>query len=107
MRLITALPLILSAACASTPALRTAMPGASDPVVDVAALLSGPGVENSCGARRHGSLLSKDATVLERTVVLGPVQVLRPGSIAAQDFQADRVNFVIGRDGTIADITCG
>jgi hypothetical protein len=100
MRLIFALPLTLLAACGGTPALRTAMPGA-------VASEASPVVADTCGAQRHGSLRGQDATALERTLILGPVQVLRPGSIAAQDFQQDRVNFIIGPNGTITDITCG
>ncbi|MBU1835251.1 MAG: hypothetical protein KJ834_04345 [Alphaproteobacteria bacterium] len=104
MRLIFALPLTLLAACGGTPALRTAMPGA---VASEVALPASPVVADTCGAQRHGSLRGQDATALERTLILGPVQVLRPGSIAAQDFQQDRVNFIIGPNGTITDITCG
>ena len=106
MRLTALAPLALMAACGGTPAVQAP---ADTPVrpVDASALPSGSEIANSCGARRHGSLLGKDATVLEKVLILGPVQVLRPGSIAAQDFQPDRINFIIGRDNTITDITCG
>ena len=106
MRLTALVPLALMAACGSTPAVQAPVGMQSRPV-DASALPSGSDIENSCGARRHGSLLGKDATVLERVLILGPVQVLRPGSIAAQDFQPDRINFIIGRDNTITNITCG
>ena len=106
MRLIALVPLALVAACGGAPALQPPAGAPSRPV-DANALPSGSDIENSCGARRHGSLLGKDATVLEKVLILGPVQVLRPGSIAAQDFQPDRINFIIGRDNTITDITCG
>ncbi len=65
------------------------------------------GVANSCGARRHGSLVGKDATVLETVLLMGPVQVVRPEAVTAQDFQPDRINFIIGADNRIARITCG
>ncbi|MFZ3585239.1 I78 family peptidase inhibitor [Loktanella sp. DJP18] len=100
------MPLTLAAACGAAPALRGPIGTPAQPV-DVAVLPSGAAVENSCGAQRHASLLGKDATVLETVLILGPVQVLRPGSIAAQDVQPDRINFVIGSDNRIANITCG
>ena len=106
MRLIAIAPLLLVAACGGSPVQQAPAAVPAGPV-DVNALPSGASTENSCGARRHGSLLGKDATVLERVLILGPVQVLRPGSIAAQDFQPDRINFIIGRDNTITNITCG
>ena len=106
MRLIALAPVVLLAACGGTPVPRATGDAPVTPV-DANALPSGSDIANSCGARRHGSLLGKDATVLERVLILGPVQVLRPGSIAAQDFQPDRINFIIGTDNTITNITCG
>ncbi|SHF41558.1 Peptidase inhibitor I78 family protein [Loktanella atrilutea] len=106
MRLIALAPLLMAAACGGGP-LTTASPGRGPQTVDTSAVPSGPGVENSCGAGRQISLLGKDATVLEKVMILGPVQVLRPGSIAAQDFQPDRINFIIGPDNRITQITCG
>ena len=106
MRLTALLPLALVAACGATPAPRPSV-GAPAQAVDARSLPSGSDIANSCGARRHGSLLGKDATVLEKVLIMGPVQVLRPGSIAAQDFQPDRINFVIGADNSITNITCG
>ncbi len=104
MRLIPLIPLVLVAACGGA-----VMPTAPKAPRTVAAdaVPSGPGVENSCGAGRHGSLLGKDATVLEKVLIMGPVQVIRPESVTAQDFQPDRINFIIGRDNTITQITCG
>ena len=106
MRLIALAPLLLASACASGPVVRSDA-GRAPQAVDVSAVPSGAGVENSCGARRQISLLGKDATVLEKVLILGPVQVLRPESIAAQDFQPDRINFIIGPDNRITQITCG
>ena len=106
MRLTALAPLLLAVACGGTPVAQgpTATPATP---VDASTLPSGADIENSCGARRYGSLLGKDVTELEKVLILGPVQVLRPGSIAAQDFLPDRINFIIGRDNTITNITCG
>ena len=107
MRLIALAPLALVVACGGTPAPRAPVAAAPATSVDATALPSGADVANSCGARRYGSLLGKDATALEKTLILGPVQILRPGSIAAQDFLPDRINFIIGPGNTITNITCG
>ena len=106
MRLIGLLPLALVTACGAVPA---PQPSTGTPVraVDASSLPSGDDIANSCGARRYGSLLGQDAAVLEKTLILGPVQILRPGSIAAQDFLPDRINFIIGPGNTITNITCG
>ncbi|SEN31805.1 Peptidase inhibitor I78 family protein [Loktanella fryxellensis] len=104
-RLIWLAPLALAACGAAVPSPPPAAPGAQP--VAAGTVPTGPGVENSCGAGRHASLLGKDATVLERVLIMAPVQVLRPGGIAAQDFIPDRINFIIGADNRITAITCG
>jgi hypothetical protein len=99
-----ALPFTLLAACGGPPALRTAVPNA---VASEAAASVTPAGQDTCNAQRHSNLVGQDATALERTLILGPVQVLRPGKIAAPNVQADRINFVVGPGGTITNITCG
>jgi hypothetical protein len=37
----------------------------------------------------------------------GPVRFLTVGGIATTDFIENRLNFIIGPDGRVADITCG
>lgn len=106
MRLTAFAPLLLAVACGGAPVAHRPATAPATPV-DASALPSGSDIQNSCGARRYGSLLGKDVTALEKVLILGPVQVLRPGSIAAQDFLPDRINFIIGRDDTITNITCG
>ncbi|WP_386680227.1 I78 family peptidase inhibitor [Loktanella sp. R86503] len=97
----------LLAACGGSPALRTSVPSAGGTPAAAPTVPSEGSPENTCGAARHAGLLGQDATALERTLILGPVQVLRPGGRAAQDFQADRINFIIGPSDTITNITCG
>ncbi|SEQ43385.1 Peptidase inhibitor I78 family protein [Loktanella sp. DSM 29012] len=101
MRIIWTLPLLALMACGGSP--RGVAPQAQTAVDNPVPM----GVDNSCGGRRYGSLVGKDATVLETVLILGPVQVIRPGGITAQDYQPDRINFIVGGDGTITQITCG
>lgn len=106
MRLITLSMLAILAACGTTTNTGTPRsPAALQPVA--ADAVPSSGVANSCGARRHGSLVGKDATVLETVLILGPIQIVRPASVTAQDFQPDRINFIIGADNRIERITCG
>ena len=65
------------------------------------------GVDNTCGGRRYGSLVGKDAEILETVLIMGPIQVVRPGMVTAQDYNPERINFLIGPSGRIDQITCG
>ena len=65
------------------------------------------GTDNSCGGRRYGSLVGKDAEILETVLIMGPIQVVRPGMVTAQDYNPERINFLIGPSGLIERITCG
>ena len=65
------------------------------------------GLDNTCDGERYGPLVGRDATALERILIMGQVRVLRPGSIVTQDYRPDRINFEIGGDGRIAAIRCG
>jgi hypothetical protein len=62
---------------------------------------------DSCGARGHAGLVGRDATALERVLILGPVQVIRPGMAVTMDHRPDRINFTISEAGRIARIRCG
>tara|TARA_R110002051_G_scaffold1008_12_gene5071 strand:+ start:23792 stop:24193 length:402 start_codon:yes stop_codon:yes gene_type:complete len=89
--------LVVLAACTST---------APTVITPVAKRLPA-GVEDTCGAVRYHTLLDQDATALERILILGEVRVMRPGTIATQDFRPARMNFHIGPNGKIAQISCG
>ena len=65
------------------------------------------GVADTCGAAKYQTLLDQDATALERVLILGEVRILRPSTIVTQDFRPTRMNFHIGPDGKIAQISCG
>jgi len=62
---------------------------------------------DTCGARAHAALVGRDATALERVLILGPVRVIRPGMAVAMDHRPDRINFTIYEAGRIARIHCG
>ena len=65
------------------------------------------GVADTCGAAKYQTLLDQDATALERVLILGEVRIIRPSTIVTQDFRPLRMNFHIGLDGKIAQISCG
>ncbi|KQI71618.1 hypothetical protein AN191_11555 [Loktanella sp. 5RATIMAR09] len=66
-----------------------------------------PQSEDTCGASQFTGLIGQHSTALERTLLLGPVRVIRPGDAVTMDFRTDRVNFRIGEDETIQRIDCG
>lgn len=65
------------------------------------------GLDNTCDGERYGPLVGRDATALERVLIMGQVRVLRPGTIATQDYRPERINFEIGGTNRITRITCG
>ncbi|RYH03865.1 hypothetical protein EU805_00390 [Salipiger sp. IMCC34102] len=102
MRLIATLGLIaLTTACTGP---RSDGPVPQAPVVDNPVPT---GTDNTCGGRRYGSLVGKNAEVLETVLIMGPIQVIRPGMVTAQDYNPERINFRIGASGLIEGITCG
>lgn len=62
-----------------------------------------------CGVRSAAALRgAPEAQVRNVTFSSpGPVRILTVGQPATTDFIENRLNFVIGTDGTVADITCG
>lgn len=90
------LALILLTGCALMP---TAEPPVGPPVPAPA--------NDTCGAGAHEALIGRDATALERVLILGQVRIIRPGQPVTMDYRAERINFNIGADETIVRITCG
>jgi len=90
------LALILLAGCAQLP---NDAPPAGPPVP--------PPANDTCGAGAHGALIGQDVTALERVLILGQVRIIRPGQPVTMDYRAERINFNIGADETIVQITCG
>jgi hypothetical protein len=65
------------------------------------------GIDDTCGAIRYHTLLKKDATALEKVLILGQVRVVRPNSIVTQDYRPERMNFHINAANRIGRISCG
>lgn len=89
------LPLIFLAACA---------------VPDAAPIVGKPvpsGIDDTCGATAHASVVGQDATALEKVLILGQVRVIRPGSVVTQDYVPERINFHVGSDNVLDQIICG
>ncbi|WP_342078042.1 I78 family peptidase inhibitor [Yoonia sp. SS1-5] len=68
---------------------------------------SAPELPDTCGAARFAELIGQDATALERVLIMRMVRVIRPGDAVTQDFRPERINFQIGPDEKVSDITCG
>ncbi len=66
-----------------------------------------PTIADTCGARDYGNLIGQDVTALEKVLILGPVRVVRPGDMVTMDFREDRINFGIGTDDKIVEVSCG
>jgi hypothetical protein len=62
-----------------------------------------------CGARSVSAFRgAPEAEVRSVTFAApGPVRILRVGEPATADAVENRLNFIIGTDGRVADITCG
>jgi len=65
------------------------------------------GLDDTCGAAEQAALIGQDVTALERVLLLGQVRVIRPGTVVTQDYRPERINFMIGQDDRITQITCG
>lgn len=65
------------------------------------------GDADSCGAAQYGAVVGQPATALEKVLILGQVQLIRPTTAVTQDFRPERINFFIDSTETITAITCG
>ena len=99
LRLATLLTFLAAPGCIFIPI--PAPPGAPGAIIII------PG--DPCGARSVQAF--RGATEAElRSVGFaapGPVRILSVGQPATTDFIENRLNFIIGPDGRVADITCG
>jgi len=62
-----------------------------------------------CGARSLSAYRGVTEAELNAVQLAapGPVRILRVGEPATTDLIENRLNFIIGADGRVADITCG
>ncbi|MEO9865968.1 MAG: I78 family peptidase inhibitor [Yoonia sp.] len=65
------------------------------------------GLDDTCGAARYSGIIGQDAFVLERGFRPGEIRIIRPGTVASQEYHPDRLGFEIGANNTIRRIICG
>jgi predicted small lipoprotein YifL len=63
-------------------------------------------IADACGAAELQDMVGQSRDVLATMKFAVPVRVIEPGMAVTMDFQANRLNFAIGEDGTITSITC-
>jgi hypothetical protein len=79
--------------------------------VAVAALLAGcqmtpAGDAGACPEARFSGLVGQPAVDLGARGLPETARVIWPGNAVTQDFRADRLNIVVGRDGRVAQVAC-
>jgi hypothetical protein len=96
VRLLAALGLVLALpSCV----LSGALPGGGTPDPDAEA--------PNCGAAGYQSLIGRERAAAEELQTVQPKRVYGPDEAVTMDYDPDRVNFVIGEDGNIAEVRCG
>jgi hypothetical protein len=63
--------------------------------------------DDTCGASAYSHLVGRDRSVAENLQLIQPKRVYGPNEAVTMDFNPDRINFVIGEDGDIAEVRCG
>ncbi|WP_368185247.1 I78 family peptidase inhibitor [Aestuariibius sp. HNIBRBA575] len=66
-----------------------------------------PVAQDTCDAQSYVDYVGRDATDLERVLILKPVRIIRPETAVTMDFSAERLNFHIDSANRIIRITCG
>ena len=67
----------------------------------------GPPSAAGCDASRLVAFVGQDRDVLLATTFAAPIRIIDPDDVVTQDFDSDRINFVIGRDGRVSRVYCG
>jgi hypothetical protein len=65
-----------------------------------------PAGVDACGASELQDMVGQSQDTLARIKFAVPVRVITPGMAVTADFQANRLNFMIGEDGNIVSIAC-
>lgn len=65
------------------------------------------GLDDTCGAERYAGIVGQDAFVLERGFRPGEIRVIRPGTVASQEYIPNRLGFEISAGNKIRRIICG
>ncbi|WP_333711983.1 I78 family peptidase inhibitor [Yoonia sp.] len=62
---------------------------------------------DTCNAAPYADLIGKDATALERVLIMQRLRILRPGQPMTMDFWPDRINIQIDENERISRFFCG
>lgn len=62
---------------------------------------------DSCGTSALQQFLGQPASALDAVRLSQPFRIIRPGEMVTMDYLPERVNFRVGPDGRIVEITCG
>ena len=69
---------------------------------------SGPGGSASCNAEALSSeFVGQDASVIFATTFTAPIRIIRPGDAVTEDFNPDRINFVLDANERVTRVYCG
>lgn len=61
----------------------------------------------ACDASAYDAFIGQDEEIFARSTFPAPMRIIRAGEAYTQDFNPDRLNFVLGHDGTIVQVWCG
>jgi len=67
----------------------------------------GDGAGDTCGVAGLREFIGQDESVVAATLFTNPIRIVRPGDMVTMDFNPQRINFRVGEDGLIDEITCG
>ena len=61
----------------------------------------------ACDAANYSQFMGEPQSVFASATFPAPMRIIQVGQPVTQDFNPDRINFVIGNDGTVVQIWCG
>ena len=94
------IPLFFLAAC------QTGMKTDSAPI-QAAVSPSAPSAEDPCSSRNFGNLVGTPGDQVKDSMFPAGSRVLRPGMVMTMDYRSERLNVVIGEEGTVERVYCG
>ncbi|QPH54468.1 I78 family peptidase inhibitor [Pontivivens ytuae] len=60
-----------------------------------------------CDADGYAAFIGENEEIFTRSTFPAPMRIIRPGDVVTQDFNPDRLNFMLDETGTIVDVNCG
>ncbi|NSX56035.1 I78 family peptidase inhibitor [Parasulfitobacter algicola] len=61
----------------------------------------------SCKGDEFAYLVGQTTDELEKTLILQPVRMIRPGSIVSQEYMPQRMNIHVNNAGKVQRLSCG